>query len=234
MAKGIQKMTVVKIEEECKDIKSFYLKAEEPLPRYKAGQFIAIRVMIDGKPYPRRYSLSGPLGADTYRLTIKREEHGTVSKYFYDEIKVGDTFDARLPMGDFVLDEDKAQPIVFISGGIGITPIFAMMQEAVAENRTFTFVNAVRNHEEVAFQDEIDALKSKHPFDQYTFFSRPTVEDEDMYDVKGRINKAWIEENLPLDATYYFCGPIPFMETIEQALLELDVTENRIHYEAFK
>lgn len=233
MANGIYKMKVEKIIEETPTVKSFYLSSEEELPSYKGGQFIALRLMIDGKPVPRRYSLSGPLNEKTYRLTIRRQEEGVASCYFHDEIKVGDTFDARKPVGQFILEEDTPRPIVLIGAGVGMTPILSMLYQATDEKREITYVNIFRNGKEQILCHEVEALKEKHPFQSYTFFTRPNPEDEGKYDVQGRMSKEWMANHLPLDADFYFCGPEGFMKSVEEYLKALGISEDSIHYEAF-
>ena len=122
--KGFKEVKLVEKEEEGKGIFSYYLKGmnDEILPEYTAGQHIAIRIKrADGKyTPPRQYTLSINYRADFYRISVKREENGYVSKVLADEVHIGDTVEITSPLGKFTL-KDNDKKIVLLSGGIGIT-----------------------------------------------------------------------------------------------------------------
>lgn len=231
---GFKELTVTKVIDENEQIKSFYLKADDGhMPTYKAGQFLPIQVEIDGTPQMRRYTLSGnPDKEGEYRLTIKRESEGLVSNHFHSQIQEGDTIKAMPPFGKFFL-EDNDRPVVLLGGGIGVTPMLSMLYHAVQTKRDTHFVYGATQASHLVLLDEINQLKEEHPFKEDILLSRPQEGDDDIATFKGRISKEWMEENLPLDADFYFCGPVGFMETIKTALDDLNIPEERIHYEFF-
>lgn len=231
---GFKELTVTKIVTENEQVKSFYLEADDGyMPTYKAGQFLPIQVEIDGAPVMRRYTLSGnPCQEGQYRLTIKREKEGLVSRYFYDEVKVGDKIKAMPPFGKFFL-EDDTRPVVLLGGGIGVTPMLSMLYRAVADKREVHFVYGVSHGEHLVLMDEINQLHDTHPFTEDILITRPKESDAGLATFEGRISKEWMEEHLPMEADFYFCGPVGFMETIKNALDELNIPEERVHYEFF-
>ena len=79
----------------------------------------------------RNYSLSGPPGADDYRITVKLEHDGAASGYLHDRLAVGDRLEIAAPRGTFILDRTDA-PVLLISAGIGATPVLAMLHALAA------------------------------------------------------------------------------------------------------
>lgn len=124
-----------KIVVESSTIKSFYLKpvdGSEP-KKYLPGQFVSVKVKPVGyqKTIVRNYTLSDAANKSYFRLTIKREKNGIVSRYFHDEIELGDKIEVSSPAGQFHLRNNDAKPVVFLSGGVGITPMLSMLEEIV-------------------------------------------------------------------------------------------------------
>ncbi|MFR5265223.1 FAD-binding oxidoreductase [Clostridium sp.] len=236
---GFRQLEIFKIEEEAKDIKSFYLRATDnnPLKEYKCGQFLPLKIETDDeiiKKEMRRYSLSGDPEKGYYRLTIKKVPNGKVSKYFHESIKVGDTILAMPPFGKFTLTEDSEKPLVLLSGGIGITPILSMLYGA-KQNREVYFVEAVLNSENLALNADVQEIKMVKDFKELKLFSEPLENDikgKD-YDAEGFVTKEWIKNNLPLNGEFFFCGPPLFMKSINNSLKDLDVKEENINFEFF-
>ncbi|EHK2404179.1 FAD-binding oxidoreductase [Clostridium perfringens] len=237
---GFRQLEIFKIEEEAKDIKSFYLRATDgkPLKEYKCGQFLPLKIETDDeviKKEMRRYSLSGDPKKDYYRLTIKRVPNGKVSGYFHESINVGDTILAMPPFGKFTLTEDSNKPLVLLSGGIGITPILSMLYGAKEQSRDVYFVEAVLNSDNLALNSDVQGIKKVKNFKEIKVFSEPLESDikgKD-FDEEGFITKEWIKNNLPLNGEFFFCGPTLFMKSIRNSLKDLGVKEDNINFEFF-
>src|SRR6185312_13099454 len=98
-------------------VSSIYLATTDgcPLPAARAGQYLTLRIPGAGRPAPvRNYSLSSAPGARSYRISVKREPHGTVSGYLTGIVRPGAVLDAAAPRGDFVLG-DSTGPVLLIS-----------------------------------------------------------------------------------------------------------------------
>ncbi len=236
--KGFKEVKVVEKEEEGKGTYSYYLKGmnNEILPEYVAGQHIAIRIKNKDNTYtaPRRYTLSINYRADFYRISVKREEKGYVSKILADEINVGDIVEITAPVGKFILN-DNTKNIVLISGGIGITPMLTMAYEAANEGKNVHFIYSTQNPETHSFKDEVEQLVNENSNMKSTVFYTEIAEgtNTDVKYIPGRINKEWIERNLDKDSEFYFCGPVGFMKAVYQGLIGIGVDKENIHFEMF-
>jgi hypothetical protein len=102
----------------------------EDLPfTYEAGQFLTLGVTVDGKPVKRSYSIgSHPCQHDAIELTIKREDHGLVSRYMHDVVREGDLLNVDTAYGNLIFSDLGDRPIVLIGGGVGITPLMAVIR----------------------------------------------------------------------------------------------------------
>lgn len=239
--KGFKEVKVAAKEEEGTGIFSYYFKGlnDEILPEYTAGQHVAIRIKREDGKYtpPRQYTLSINYRADFYRISVKREENGYVSKVLADEIHVGDTVEITSPLGKFTLaDNDKN--IVLLSGGIGITPMLAMAYEAANTSKNVQFIYSTQNPKIHSFKDEVEQLVDENSnMKSLVFYSDIDMKEEMAVDIdyiKGRINKEWMEANLDVNSEFYFCGPAGFMEAMKNILLDMGVSKEYIHFEFFK
>lgn len=236
--KGFKEVKLVEKEEEGKGIFSYYLKGmnDEVLPEYTAGQHIAIRIKNADGTYtsPRQYTLSIDYRGDFYRISVKREENGYVSKKLADEVNVGDTVEITAPLGKFILN-DNERDIVLISGGIGVTPMLSMAYQAANESKNVRFIYSTQSPENHSFKYEVRQLVSANKNMKSTVFYSDIEEGvkADCEYVSGRVDKEWIEKNLDKNSEFYFCGPIGFMKSMYQGLVEMGVDKERIHFELF-
>lgn len=220
-------------------VTSFYLTPKDgsKLKTHKAGQFLSIKPIIQGENSTevRQYSLSMKPGEEFYRISVKREEKGLISRYLHDNVNVGDMVEITEPLGEFIL-KDSSKPLVLISGGIGITPMMSMLYKAMEQGRNTTFIQAVINTNFHTFKNDIsDMAKKNENLNVEIFYSNPLETDKlgEDYQGSGYLTKDWIEKNLSMDAEFYFCGPLGFMKMIYDALREIGVEESEINYEMF-
>ncbi len=216
-------------------ITSFYLKPADgqPLPSYKPGQYITIRVTIPGDEYTlnRQYSLSQAPTGDSYRISVKREDecnpHGKVSVFLHREMNVGDTIEASVPAGDFHLNTDSDAPVTLISGGVGVTPMMSMY-DFIAQNtpeRQVAFLHAARTHKHQAFNEVITKLNAELPASNYAVLYS---EEGD-----GFINREFLTSNVIEGSDVYVCGPTAFMQAVIKDLHAMGIPEEKIHFEFF-
>jgi ferredoxin-NADP reductase len=120
---------------ESEDVRSFVLAADDGsrLPAPLPGQHIVIKLRLkpDLRPLTRNYSLCGSPDAGTYRIGVKREAGGIASIYLHEHTLTGDILEASAPGGNFTLASGTG-PVVFLSAGIGITPLLAMLHASVS------------------------------------------------------------------------------------------------------
>ena len=239
---GFRNFIVAKKIKESDVITSFYLKPEDgqSIASYKAGQYLTVKVMPEGNEYRqlRHYSISDAPGKDYYRISVKREDKGVVSRYLHENIQEGDVLQLSAPAGDFNLQQ-KEIPAVLISGGVGLTPMVSMLKTIVEQQpeREVTFIHGALNSSVHALKEEIVQLSNKNPkVKSFVAYSEPTDQDIEAkcFDKKGFIDLPWLKTILANNqADFYFCGPLPFMQVIYCALKEWEVSEENIHFEFF-
>lgn len=235
--KGFKECRVFKVVQEDENVKSFYIESIDGsvLPDFIAGQFIAVRLKNEDGTLtkPRQYTLSMKYNEEFYRISVKRESEGYLSKKICDEVKEGDIIEITAPMGNFIL-KDNDRPLVLIGGGIGITPMLTMAYASENSKRDVHLIYSIPNSKNYSFKEELE-LKNKGAFKKTIFFTRPLENEKEGkdFDVKGRISEKWMRENLPKDGEFYFCGPIPFMKNIYQILISMGIQKEQINYEMF-
>ncbi|MUL67998.1 ferredoxin [Mycobacterium sp. CBMA 234] len=200
-----------------------------PRFRYQAGQFLTLRVRVAGDQHRRCYSMSSsPHNGDDLQITVKRDGRGLVSNWLNDTAAAGDRIDAAPPEGRFVLGEGE-RDIVAFAGGSGITPIHSLIGAALAgASRRIRLFYANRSRDSVIFADSLGALAESNP-------DRLTVRHH-LDDVDGVVQPEAIASFIADagDAEYYICGPGPFMDAVEFAVMQTGMPRSRIHLERFQ
>ncbi len=233
--RGARAFRVARKVRESDEITSFHLEPVDgqPVLRHAPGEYIGLRVSIDGQEMRRNYSLSAAANGRDYRISVKREAGGRVSGYLHDAVNEGDVLDLFPPAGDFTLRASD-RPVALITAGVGITPALPMMEAALAEGREVHFIHCARHGGVHAFRDHVEALAQRHPkLKRFYVYSEPR--DGDQAHAEGFIERLHLERWLPqpsaLDA--YFLGPKPFMARVKKQLSELGVPAAQTHYEFF-
>lgn len=243
-----QPMSIIKIVRESSVISSFYLKHanNRALLPFEAGQYLSIKLKPDDKEETliRTYTVSSAPHEAHYRISIKREQEGTVSKFMHDKLKVGDVFYAKYPMGNFYIDTTETRPAVLIGGGVGITPMISMAQHVLNEamrtrkSRPLFIFHSAKDTQKRAFQNEFKRIEqaSKSNIRYYSFLSQPNKGEQPGkdYNGSGRLDADVFRQVLQLDDyDFYLCGPSVFMQSIYDQLCSLGVNDKRIFAEAF-
>jgi nitric oxide dioxygenase len=241
--KDFKPFQIVKKRKESESITSFYLAPADgkELPSFKPGQYITVRVKIDGETYlqNRQYSLSDAPNEQTYRISVKRENEetpaGKVSNYLHD-CEIGMEVEVSAPAGDFVLNTEDHTPVYLLSGGVGVTPLISMLKTSVLVNpeREITFIHAAKNSSVHAFSNEVkEALQHSSNSRSYLWYSHPKSDDQNQ-DHVGYISKDFLKEVVKKpNGHFYVCGPIPFIRSVVNHLKELHIQSENIHYEFF-
>ncbi|HVK54498.1 MAG TPA: NO-inducible flavohemoprotein [Burkholderiales bacterium] len=234
--RGAREFRVVRKARESDEITSFYLQPKDggSLIDFRPGQYIGMRLFINGEEMRRNYSLSASPNGQAYRISVKREPGGVVSNYLHDQIKEGDSLELFPPSGDFTLHEGD-KPIVLISGGVGITPTLAMLEAALQTNRTIHFIHCARSSAVHAFREWVDAQAAKHPRLQRFYCYAEHSDDTDTPDAVGLLGRDHLKQWLPAttDIDAYFLGPKSFMRSVKNHLRDLGVPEAQCHWEFF-
>jgi ferredoxin-NADP reductase/MOSC domain-containing protein YiiM len=235
---GFRPLRVAAIQPESTTISSILLAdpSGAAVPAALPGQFVTVRLTPepDAAPLVRSYSLSGPPGADRYRISVKHEEHGAASGYLHARLRVGSQLDVAAPRGTFTL-RPGATPVLLVSAGVGATPVLAMLHAlaAVRSPRPVWWLQAARDGAARPFAAEAAGLLARLPAGRsYVCLSRP--EPGDRYDGAGHISVDLLRGlDLPPDADAYVCGPAAFLTDVTAALVAVGVAAERVHTEVF-
>ena len=190
-----------------------------PLPEFSAGAHIAIQVP---NGLLRKYSLcNDPVERDRYLVAIKREANGRGgSCNLIDNTKAGDELMVAPPVNDFGLPP-RAQDFLFIAGGIGITPIMAMIRETLRQGKRFRLYYCSRSPETTAFLEELGAPE----FKDLVAIHYDQGDPAKSLDLRPILAERKNREHL------YCCGPRPLMEAVRNMTGHWSSTA--VHFEAF-
>lgn len=251
---GFKPFLVARVVEESADVKSFYLQPEDgqPLPDFRPGQFISLALHLPYHPHRqlRQYSLSDAPGKPYYRITVKREPRRTdapsplVSNYLHDYVGVGSVLQVHAPVGEFYLAPTAARrPVVLIAGGLGITPLMAMIEHELQqeEPRPVLLIHAVRDADHHPFRNRLQQLVQHPAFRFFSVYQQAPVEiGEDEVDLlPADCGTGFLmDDHLAYlltpefdDAEFFCCGPLGFMRHANALLARRGITAK--HFEVF-
>ena len=230
--RGFRRLCVTATHQESPTVLSILLEADDggALPTPLPGQYLTVKIPGAGdQPPMRSYSLSGDPAAGYYRISVKREDRGQVSRWLHSHAGSGLVIESASPRGDFYLVDD-ASPVILVSAGIGATPVMAMAHALAAAKspRQIWWLHTTQSSATLAFAAEVTALLDALPdAHQLVFYTRGD-------DVPTRLDRQSIATlGLPTDATAYLCGPTGFMDDMRDALTAAGLDPAHIHSELF-
>lgn len=206
-----------------------------PLPRFAPGQFLTLLGQPEGsRPLRRCYSLAAWQRRPTrYQLCIKREPGGRMSQWLTSQARPGLTLRTLPPAGHFTLEAQHGPHLLLIAGGVGITPMRAMLHawQQRPAGRRLTLVLAAREQAGLAYHDEFVALAARHPDFRYQpLLSRDAQAPAEW---QGRLDRARLASLLEADSEVFLCAGSALLQASLEHLRALGVAEQRLHWEAF-
>ena len=231
MVDGFAPLRIKRVVRETADAVSLVLDVPEHCSakfEYQAGQFLTLRVDLGGQELRRCYSMSSAPIEDELRITVKRDPGGLVSNWLNDTAVEGAELHAAPPEGRFVLRADVTDGLVAFAGGSGITPIISLVRTALTNtSRRVRLFYANRGRDSVIFADVLSQLAEQHPsrFEVVLHYD----------DERGVVAPGAVAPFVGGDsADYYICGPAPFMDAVEAAVLGAGAPQARVHLERFQ
>lgn len=206
-------------------------RSRTTLPAYKAGQHIKIHLKTPFGNAVRAYSLAGwQRHPHCYELAIKAQ--GKYSNYLFNEIEVGQQLQISRPQGTFYAE--PAQQILLLAGGIGITPMRAMLQFYLSQkiSCSVTLLYAARNEQQLLYHDEFLELTAQANFNYVPILSQPNA---GWSGLTGRVDNQLIRSIQPktFDKAYLCAG-----ETLQQActqwLIQNGLSDSKVHTELYQ
>jgi ferredoxin-NADP reductase len=197
---------------------------------HRAGQHLDVRLTAeDGYQAQRSYSIASAPG-DGLAITVERLEDGEVSPYLVDEVREGDRFEVRGPIGGyFVWDGDGSAPLLLVGGGSGVVPLMAMIRASDGTAR-IRLLYSSRTFEDIVYREELESapvevfhtLTREQP-EGWSGYSR-RIDDEILREV------AWPAAEAP---QVFVCGSTRFVDAAADGLVRLGYEPGWIKTERF-
>jgi ring-1,2-phenylacetyl-CoA epoxidase subunit PaaE len=219
-----QELKISKLVKETSDTVSVYFDpTNQDFYNYQAGQYINIRVKLNGKTHHRTFSLSCSPLDKFLRITVKL--NGEVSHYLYNQAKVGDVIQGLLPVGDFALK--PADEYLMVAGGSGITPLYSMIKTILVTSpkSKITLLYSNKSEQSTIFKKELAELSLNNPnlIIKNFISGRNRIGENDILEV--------IKNNPTLEI--YICGPDSLKTAVKKYLKTANLPQTKVHTEDF-
>jgi ring-1,2-phenylacetyl-CoA epoxidase subunit PaaE len=216
---------------------------QQPEYQFKQGQYVTLKLQIDGEEVRRSYSIcSSPYSVEKeLRVAIKEVSGGKVSTHINRHLKVGETMEVMTPMGSFtsILSGSKSRDYVLFAGGSGITPMMSILKSIlyVEKKSKIHLIYANKNEESTIFKTELDKIAAEnknltliyifeHPAQHISDLQTGIITTDKAKDLVKKYGGAKADE-------YFICGPGPMMENVKSTLEDLKIKKDRVHIEYF-
>jgi ferredoxin-NADP reductase len=205
---------------------------------HRAGQHLDVRLTAeDGYQAEREFSIASAPESETVELTIERIDDGEVSPYLAGEVRAGDGFEVRGPVGGpFTWSVDDGGPLLLIAGGSGLVPLMSMLRHRATRESTIETraLISVRRPADAIYRDELLALEPREGLEvRWTYTRSPAPEPGGW---TGRVSAAMLNELGPPPAAaprVFVCGPTGFVEHAAGLLVAAGHDPQRIRTERF-
>lgn len=221
-------LTFVGSEKREADVTTFRFKPEEAVT-WQAGQYLYYTLPHDNpddRGIKRWFTIAAPPSSGEIRITtriVEGQQRSTFKEALHN-LKPGDTVEAEAPEGDFTVD-DPARSMIFIAGGIGITPFYSILAEASAnDQKLHVHVLYANRTDEIVFRDEFAKFQEQNPGLKIDYIVQPDKLDD------AKLQAAVQAEENPL---IYISGPEPMVDAIGDQLVNLGVDEKNIKKDHF-
>jgi ferredoxin-NADP reductase len=194
---------------------------------HRPGQHLDIRLTAEnGYQAQRSYSIASPPEEELLTLTVEEIANGEVSPYLVGDLRAGDQFELRGPIGGyFVWTAAIGGPLYLIAGGSGIVPLMAMLRHRERRNSRAPalLLYSSRSLEDVIYREELDAMARRDP-DLRVVNTLTRNQPDGWRGPRRRIDKALlVEECFPPEQKpkIFVCGSTPLVEDVSRFLVEL-------------
>jgi len=197
---------------------------------YRPGQFLTLRLPIEGRYVPRCYSMSSaPTLDDALRVTVKRVEKGRGSNWVCDRIRVGDSIELMPPSGLFS-PRNLSQNFLLLAGGSGITPVFSILRTVLKQHQgNVVLFYANRDERSVIFKKDLQLLAAEYPDRLQVIHWLDSVQGAPSQKQLAAWASPWVADA----GQAFICGPGPFMDAAQAAMMEAGMPADQVHVERF-
>lgn len=221
---------------------AFHLpEALQPLYEFKAGQYLNLKLSIDGEEIRRAYSICVAPDSGELRIAVKAVKNGLFSNFANQQLQAGHVIEVGQPEGKFTLEpqKDRLRNYAAFVAGSGITPVMSILKTVLKHEplSTFVLVYGNKSPEETLFKEELTTLEHQYVgrFFVHYIYSQAKVEGS----VFGRIEKSTVNfilknKHKELEfSKFYLCGPEEMINLVSNTLKEQNVPEKNIKFELF-
>jgi ferredoxin-NADP reductase len=219
---------VERLERRTEDAVTIIIKPGAEWDRHQPGQYLRVGVIVNGVHHWRAYSLTSEPSDDFISITPKLVPEGKVSPHLTSKLQPGTIVRLGGVEGDFVLPEPRADRLLFISAGSGITPIMSMLRALEQEGgmKDVVLVHSANHRDDVIFRDWIEEI------DQRSDGFRVHLQ---LTDEQGRMSPEDLEEICPdwRERETFLSGPADMLDAVEE-FWEREGDPERLHMERFQ
>jgi len=211
--------------------------------QYKQGQYLTLRLQVEGEALRRSYSVcSSPVADADMRIAIKAVDNGRMSNFLNNGIKPGDQVDVMKPMGNFYVEmpPNESLHIVAFAAGSGITPVMSLLKTAMAvnSNNRFTLFYGNRSQSQIIFKAELEKLAATYGnrLQVHHILSQESTADPLF---SGRISADKCNDLMSHFSDtetadhYFLCGPHDMISAIRTSLSQKGIANEKVHFELF-
>ena len=240
-------LTVKEIIPETEDTVSVVLKNHSFFNKikYKAGQFLTVKIPIKNKIEKRAYSFSSSPVTDKFlKITVKKVREGLVSNYICNSLKAGQKIEIEKPAGSFYVEPDKSasHKYILFAAGSGITPIFSIIKTVLEKEplSSILLIYANRDERSIIFKKHLEDLSQLYPnnFAVEHVLEKNEIEIHNYH--QDLLNEELTKELLAKhelsfpEGKYMMCGPQGFMDQAKKILGNNGISRDKIKLEAFR
>ncbi|MFM0131717.1 flavin reductase family protein [Paraburkholderia sediminicola] len=231
--------TCVDIRSETWNVKTFRFRTDNSDGRFefKAGQYVTLGLEIGGDTLYRCYTVScapESQGRGEFEITVKHSAGGLVSTWLHETLQVDMRVQVSHATGDFVLPHDHSEPLLFIAGGVGITPLMSMARQLHAQGKAadIEFLQFARTSDDMLFRDELTEMGSSSRGIVPRFFASRSSNSDCQ---PGRLCSDLLDKFVPswTSRTVLCCGPDSFMADMKEVFVRNGGDPAKFHQESF-
>lgn len=222
------------------NVKSFTFKSVNPAYfDFLPGQHITLVLPIDGQEIFRTYTIaSSPTTPSYIKITNKLMPDGVVTHWMHNTLKVGDQIDAINIGGSFSPNLDStSRKILLMSGGSGITPMLSISRYIYDHKLDWdmVFMHSAQSQKDLIEFDEMQTIENSIDAMKTLWVVDNGDVDDDWHGISGFVSKNMLIKHIPdfLEREIYCCGPIAYMDNVQNILTEAGFTMSHFHTESF-
>lgn len=238
-ANGRHAVRCVKVIQETWDVKTFCFMAEQPIMFFfKPGQFVTLELVIENETIFRSYTISSsPSVPYSFSITVKRVPGGVVSNWLHDNMSERMDLAVHGPVGQFNCIDFPSDKVLFLSGGVGITPMMSMARWYFDTNADvdMVFVHSARTPQDIIFQRDLENMVARIANFKLGLICERYESGQHWGGFRGFLDLAMLKMLAPdfAEREIFCCGPTPYMRAVQTLLQNVGFDMARYHEESF-